>query len=820
MVKDRSVAVLWLGLCLAACAWAQTRPANAPRGRPTPAYPAGASATLFSPSVADRFAEIGQELAQTPGMSGPQADQAIIFLIAARRLNDQAGLIEPMLLELAIQRKDRDYSRQVFTWLQRYVGEGADRAIISGAIGYLLGRQDSAEGREALLMQLVRAIGNKNAAVDSELATLLGRQMIAKGDAKAARFYFLQAYKSNKYNPVAFAKLAELAPNEIGPAAYVEHLRLLVRENPLDADAVMNLAQYAELLQVYELAAGSYRYAAELFRYRHAAEPLPARIYLPWAIACYNTPGQETLCLEIAEHVRSRGQFDILLESVAGRAAGRAGRTEQAKQILAAAERKALTILQGSPGQALLEHVGAGARTLDNKQLAWFYCFAASNAEKALDWANKGYASEPNSPAAGALLAYALSMNGQLEWAKPLLESFAHNQIADLVQAQVQLAQGDKAGAVATLAGAVAKDPGSLAAERAREMIGQQGAQYRAPVDSRAVMAHLAGDVGEAVIPQFVRPDQRLELQFNVRGSEFSYATSIEGAVAVVNRASEPLVITDNGLFTGRIRVDARVSGDLKLEIPNLVAQTIRTSLTVPSGRSAAATIRLSTGRLRQVLLDHPQASLDLEFTLYVDPVTGDDGAVRNRVAGVKPVTATVRRPGLDLNAQYVRNRFNAIASGQDAQKLRTAQLFTGLLKEQAVMAERGTLYPYRNAAWLPELLRSALVSETGLLLGSGEGPWIVQANAMADMLGLPLDQELAAVVARHLNHPEWPVRLMAVYLLATEAGGDFGKVLDWTAQQDENELVRGMAVVLRSAQRRSGSASLLGGTGRTRLVW
>ena len=80
--------------------------------------------------------------------------------------------------------------------------------------------------------------------------------------------------------------------------------------------------------------------------------------------------------------------------------------------------------------------------------------------------------------------------------------------------------------------------------------------------------------------------------------------------------------------------------------------------------------------------------------------------------------------------------------------------------------------------------------------------------------------RSLPGVVARHLNHPEWPVRLMAVYLLATEAGGDFGKVLDWTARQDENALVRSLAVVLGSVQGSGGPVSLLGGTGRKRLVW
>jgi len=794
MVKDRAVAVLWLGLCLTAYAWAQAGPANAPGGTALDRRLTGTAETLSSASVAERFREIAYELAQSPRITGPQADQAMIFLIAARRLSGQAEQIEPLLLKLAIRQKTRDYSRQVLGWLQRYVSAEADRAIIADAIGYLLERQDSAQGREDMLAQLVETIGNRNAAVDSDLATLLGQQMVEKGDTKAARFYFLQAYKSNKYNPLAFAKLAELAPNEIGPAAYLEHLRLIVRENPLDMDAALNLAQYAERLEMYDVAAGTYHYAAMLFRYRHPNEPLPPVIYLPWAIACYNSPQQQQVCVEIAAGVRSEGHFDLVLEAMAGKAAAKAGRAEEAQRILAEAEQRALQFIQNGPAQNL-----AAAGELGPKQMAWFYCFAAPDGVKALDWANKGYSVEPNEPMAGSLLAYALSMNGRLEWTEPLLGSFGHNQIADVVQGQVQLAQGDKAGAIATLAGAVAKDPGSLAAERARALLREQGGQYRPPVDARAVIGYLTNDLQQTVVPQFVRPEQQLEVQFDVRGSEFAYGAPIEGAVAVRNQGAEPLVITENGLFTGRIRVDVRVSGDLERDIPDLVSQTIRTSLLVPAGRSAATAVRLSTGRLRQLLLDHPQASLDLAFTLYIDPVVDEKATVRNRTAGVEPVTVTVRRPGLDLSAQYVRNRFDSIASGRQAQKLLTAQLFSGLLKEQQAMEREGPLYAYRFAEWLPEMLRSGLAGDSGLLLGADEGQWIVQVNTMADLLSLSLDQDLAGVVGRNLSAAQWPVRLMAAYLLATDSVGSFDKVLEWMARQDDSDLVRSMAAALRS---------------------
>jgi hypothetical protein len=130
---------------------------------------------------------------------------------------------------------------------------------------------------------------------------------------------------------------------------------------------------------------------------------------------------------------------------------------------------------------------------------------------------------------------------------------------------------------------------------------------------------------------------------------------------------------------------------------------------------------------------------------------------------------------------------------------MRTAQLFTGLLKEQHVMAEQGLLYPYRYADWLPNMLRSALVGDSGLLTATGVDEWPVTANTLADMLSMPIDAELATVVAKNLNHPKWPVRLMAMYLLAYSPGDDFGKVLDWVAQNDANELVRSMALALRS---------------------
>jgi hypothetical protein len=758
--------------------------------------------SLSSPSAAARFWDIAYELAHSDGITGPPADHAIILLTAAKSLNSQIVGAEPLLLKLATRQADKDYSEPVVFWLQKYVSESADRAVVADAVRYLLNRLNSPEERKALLERLVAKIGNKNPAIDSELATWLGLLMLEKANLEPAKYYLVQAYTNNKFNRAAFAKLAEVAPNEIGPATSLERLRLVVRENPLDLKGALDFAGYAERLQLYDVAAQSYQYSAELFRYLYPSEPLPQHIYLPWAVSCYYTQQGLPICLQIAENIRSLKHFDILLEAIAGRAAVKMGKLEDAEQIFQQAEQKAQELLllgQGqvqSPGRAGTEAV----RPANAKQLAWFYSFADPNPAQALDWANRAYSADPNSPSAGALLAYALSNSNELERAKPLLASAEQSQITDLVRARIQLSAGNKPDAIQTIKTAVARDASSLAAEKAKELLRQLGSEYTPPVDRKALIAFLSERLGNAVVPQFLPPDKMVDVQFSLRGNDFSYGNEIEGVVALVNKTPEPRIITDNSLFQGNIRVSARVAGDIKKEIPNLASETIRTDLSVPPGRSLVHMLRLSTGELRGLLTTYAQASLEIQFTLYLDPVRTEKGEISNRLVDVKPVTVSLTRAGVQITRGYVQSRFNAIASEQESQKIQTAQLFTGLLKEQYAMAEKGILYAFKYEDWMHDLLRSSLVSPSGLLLGGTQDEWAAKVNTMADMLSMPIDQELATVVAKNLNHPRWPVRLMAVYLLANSSGNNFGSVLDWVAQNDADELVRSMATSLRSS--------------------
>ncbi len=737
---------------------------------------------LFSPSVSETFYVIAYELAGSPDAARAEADQALMMLNAAASLDSRANYVLADMIKIASSPSHEDQSQIVYNLLIEYVDKLSDLEVSDKAVRYLLEQLSSREEREMLLGVLLTDVGPANTALSSELATLLGLLKAEKTDDPNATQLLAYAYSSDKYNQLAYEKLAELLPRPPGPVNHLEYLRLKLRENPLDMKTALAFAEYADRIQLYETASGSYQYCAELFRFLHPGEDLPALVYLPWSVSSYNSRRNQPRCLQIAEQLRSEGRFDLLAEAIAGKAAVKIGRTEQADRILRAAEERAI------------RSVLAGDGIVDNKQLAWFYCFVVSEPENAIDWANKAYSADPNSPTAASMLAYSLAKNGQAELAEALINNYQPNQIAILTLGLVRLTKADKTAAIETLKTAIDLDGGSLAAEEAKRILAHNDAEYIPLIDPGFVLKSLRETVGEKIVPNFAEPRDIISLQLSLRGNKFSYGTSFGASVAITNNWFEPLVISDDALFKGFVAVDAEVTGDLNEQIPNLASVRIRPSFPVEPGHSAVAPIRLQTGRLRELLLSHPQAALNIEFTVYLDPVWTGDGRKINGVPGTEPVTVTIKRPAVEISREFLQNRLNSLSRGRQGQKIKTAQLFAGLLLEQRAMAGGEPPYKFKFAGWMPDLLKSSLIHS---LINDD---WLVRVHTMNAILPLALDYELTDAVSTSLNSPDWPARMMALYVLASQQGDSFQKVLDHSAQHDLSEYVRNMALALGAA--------------------
>jgi tetratricopeptide (TPR) repeat protein len=755
---------------------------------------------VFSSSVSQKFYELAYELANSKEANTQQIEQAIVFLNAAMQLDSSSRDAHTLLIKLACHNSHKNNSELVYSLLVNYVDESTDVSVAKNAVEYLLAQLNTRQQRENLLEQILGVLGGKNVVLASELTTLLGYLKAEKADIEAAEFYLMQAYKKNRYNKSAFTKLMEIKPERIGPPIYLERLRLALRENPSDIDAAFAFAQQAEQLQLYDTAAGVYEYCGNLFNYLYPSEPLPASIYLPWSISSYNTKLNQSKCLEIAQQIQQEGRFDLRIEAIAGKVVTKMGNGKVATQIFQDAEKKALQILSQASTVTTdnLEHPQRSNTEQTNiNQLAWFYCFALPLPDKALHWANKANMAEPNSPVTQAILAYALMMNNQTEWAKPIINNLQNNQISELTQAQVQLAEGQRDLAIETLKAAIAKDPGSFTAERAKEIMAQLGQKYNPPIDPDAIFNMLEKVFEQTLIPVFTAPEKMFSAQLDIRGDEFPFGSEFNGNISITNNSIEPLVISDDALFKGNIRIDADISGDINRKIPNLFSEKIRTTLFIEPGRSISIPVRLFTGELRETLLRYPQASLNIDFTLYLDPVITNQGNITNRLTNIQPTRLQIKRPGVKLTSQYLRSRFNLIAKENINEKIETARLFISLLREQNEMLNKKALYRFLYADWMEPLLRNALLHETGLLLSSTNGQWVVKVHTMAEMISLPLDYELISAVATNLNSSNWPVRMMAVYLLSKTNDSNFNKVLDWTAKNDSNKHVRDMAIAL-----------------------
>jgi tetratricopeptide (TPR) repeat protein len=754
---------------------------------------------ILSSSVSQKFYELAYELANSEDVKGPQIEQAMAFLRAAIELDNNVRNARDLLIKLACRNSQQDHSELVYSLLVNYVDDSADVEVAKKAVVYLLAQLNTREQREKLLEQILGTIGGKNVVLASELTTLLGQLKAEKGDLEAAEFYLMQAYKKNRYNTSAFTKLMEIKPERIGPTIYLERQRLALRENPSDINAALAFAQQAERLQLYDTAAGVYEYCANLFNYLYPSQPLPARIYLPWAISSYNTRQDQSKCLQIAQRIQEEGKFDLRLEAIAGKVVTKMGNGEVATQIFQDAERKAQQLLQ-APGQTINNSgnlQSSDSQQVSINQLAWFYCFSLPIPDKALHWANKANLAEPNSPASRAILAYALMMNNQTEWAKPIINNFQNNQIANLTLAQIQLAQGQRDLAIETLKTAIAKDPGSFAAERAKEIMTQQGQQYTPPIDPDTILNMLEKVFEHTLVPIFTPAENMFSAQLNIRGDEFPFGSEFNGNIEITNNSAEPLVITDNALFKGNIRIDADISGDINRKIPNLFSEKIRMTLFIEPGRSILIPVRLLTGKLREMLFTYPQATLIMDFTLYLDPVTTNQGNITNRLTNIQPTRLRIKRPGVKLTGQYLRSRFNVISKENINEKIKIARLFTSLLREQHDMLNNKPLYRFMYADWMGPLLRNALLHEAGLLHNSTNGQWIVKVHTMAEMLSLPLDFELISAVAKNLDDTNWTVRMMAVYLLSKTNDRNFDKLLEWTAKNDASKPVRDLAIAL-----------------------
>lgn len=739
----------------------------------------------FSSSLAAQaLYQTGYELYTAENADLPQARQAMILFNAAVNLDKRADYIPPEIINLAWQYPQGDFSDAVKFALDKYldIGRTADLEIASKAVKYLLEKIGSREEREQFLQVLIEKYKDTNTFFVSELATQLGFLRVETADTAEAQRFFTYAFSVNNYNRLAFNTLSELSETngqKLSDIAYLQSLRLAVRVNPLDIASAYDFSRYAESLGLYAPAAAGCKYCTQAYKHLNPAGPMPVEYYRPWALNCLNMQNHR-LCREVLAQVREYGQFDVMVEAITAVAIKQSGDIQGSQDIFNSIKSRGEKIFTGqikpSPGEL--------------QDYAWFYCFVEDgNSQDMLLWATKAYEADNNSPGAASFLAYALIKNNQVELAKPMLENIgADNQIAAIAKAHVFDANNNTASAINILKSAIEASPGTFEAQKAKDMLKRLDSEYVPPVDTATLETVLVNEYGKDFFSEFMPPEKMISISLKTAGTAFSYGSPIDTQLAIVNNYTEPMLVCPDGIFKGDIRVDVRLSGDLTERFDSFIARTVRPSYEIKPGSALFIPLQLSAGKLKPILECHPQANLNMEITVYVDPQQGPKGEIKS-ILGTEPEKVVIKRRKLQFDTIYLQQRFDALKSGKQGQKIKSAQLFAGLLAEQQRLAEMKNRYRFLYCE--PGLLTSALSRCLD------EDDWVLKVETISALRYVKLDYRLLEAVSEQLEYKDWPVRLMSIFILSDKQGDNFIPVLKWINTNDSSQLVKDMAAEL-----------------------
>jgi hypothetical protein len=739
--------------------------------------------TLFSPETADLFSAFGNHvIAEHP----QKTDAAMTFLQAGILLDESSVLEYEQFLKGAgkVCGSQYDYSDTILLSLRKYLDQKADLEVAVRALRCVIDKADTRVQRETLLTRLAAQIGQANPVFCSDLATELGLYAAEKTDYTTAQTQFEQAWRLNAYNLLACSRLAELrGPQETGAVIRDKmiYLRLRLAVNPADLEAVVDFGRTAYAAQMYPLAADAFEYAASLYAWLSPNTPPSDDIFVGWAQSCYFIPSRQIQCITLAEQFRAAGRLNLALDSVAALAAGKMGEKKQQEQILSAAASRAE------------EHLATGLEDITPAGLGWFYCFALEDAEKAAAWCNRAFTQKPEDPTAKSLMAYAFYLNNQDALAREYSQAVDPNTpAAAMTLANLDIRDQQKQKALRRLRGMLDNYELPLAVQiRAVELLKQCSFDYSRNLPAESIRKDLAEQFGERIIPAFAGADKLFSARLNFNGSEFSYRGTIETQLVITNTGSIPMIINRQGLFTGSYRVDAVIGGDMNVTIPRLIEGTFRPTRPVMPGESVSVLVDANTGQLGKLLFTCPQASLEIKFILYLNPIDKDDQTVVCGIPGMNPIQAVIRRKGIALTSEYLAGRLDALTDGQEGLKIRSAELFAGLYAEQ-LAAQAGTIR-YRHTQPETTLLTGAV--RRSLL----DENWKVGVHTLILLseYSIPLDYSMTLAVSESLNHKYWPVRLAAMWLLANQQKDTFQSVLDWNAQYEPFWLNRQLAIAL-----------------------
>jgi len=743
--------------------------------------------------------------------------RACLFLQAATELDNTHEMAWHDLLELLISDTINDRGRARDALMNYSYLNPEDNLVIDNWINYSLNTINDRETREYYLQTESMNLSSI-AYTYSNVLTQLGIMALEKGDMDTARMAFAQAVSASAFNEDAFTRYVALPPAEISAekseqltpeelAAYAKatkdrrelflvlRWRARIRNNPYDFEAVVNLIDTLDAFGRQKLAQEYYEYAFKLLEMQPGLQITASELRLKQLGSAY-AGGLYQECLEIAAVALQDNPDDLLVNALLAKAMEKFNMTTEAQKVLEEAANAAIYRL-GQPDQADGQL---------QSELAWFFCFIRPDRNRALQLAQAAYDSNPQESQSRGLFAYALAQNQLYNQAETILAQVDTTEpIAALAQAQVLFARQEDTAALKKLegisgAGGILKEHiEQLLEERAPQEPTDEGALEESgdlpQQQERDLMAlTLEAEFGGNDLKIIAEPEKFVRCSIRLNKDVFNYGDPMMAQIYVSNVSDigdndTPVLLTPESFIDPHVLITAKLKGagmpgQSGGDKPIVVAyRYLAQQQILMPGRSNVITEPLNTGLLGNILSNHPQRNYEIEFHVYLDPIPDGTGGFTGTIAALQPEPITVTRMAFEVTQNRMDTYYRMIRSGSISDRIKTAQLFTGLLNEAELERQGKIRYPLRSIDTI------GLREMIGANLKYNE--FQVRAFSAYALRSQPLSaaDEEAQRLAGLLTDSSWFVRFMAAEALGPVA--DLTEYLQLGQKIEENEVIQ-----------------------------
>ncbi|MFQ5430477.1 MAG: tetratricopeptide repeat protein [Phycisphaerae bacterium] len=606
---------------------------------------------------------------------------------------------------------------------------------------------------------------------ESELHRWLSKHYYERQETGFAAREIEAALRLNPMN-VAARELAYEMFGETEPALQrVEMALQLISINPSQANLVWDLAEFLDRLSLHRRAQEWYNRAIALHR-RAKAGPIPAEFLHRLAVS-YANSGDFEKAKATADEVIAADPSLMTTRLLRAEVLRKLGNTQAAAADIAAVTRYY---------EARIDEVVSGKRFDEAAEIAWFFCYHAPDAKRALSLSKLAMEDPKPSSLAALAYGYALELNGETEEALKVLKPLcAVDQLAAYEWARIQIEQDHKSAALTALHKAATIQYSGIAYDLISELLRKHGqTPPKPPLRTKVIAAldHFRRDVFD----YYRAPEKFLRFTMLPATDAFPSIGPIRVTFRIENIGSFPITFGDGFMARPLVALTAKLGVDDGTTYENYLQVLMNTRPTLLPGDAIEKTVAVDVGPLRQRLIETVARPVPIEMTALFDPVF----QMNRLVSGLGTLAAgpvrVVRRP-LDLTPEGIAEMLDRVKSAEAADRRLAAEQIGALL----ATAQTGMSGDVLDAASIDRLhvaLSELLSDET----------WQVRSHALVAAGWSPLDPRVTVAAAPHVRDENAVVRLLAVRLFAEQHGEKFRQVLKQLSKSDPTPFVRMMA--------------------------